>query len=288
MRVTTGLGVSARRTCGVAAVLGVTVVATMTGILAQQAPSPADPGEADPRDADSGPAGAGSGEDHVAACCRGPASPDPVPRPRSAEKPPHTGTVSAARLAARASRHPAHARPDARRGARSRPAGELRRADDLRQPPGDHAGAGESPARLRRGRQGADRDSLRVVLFHNSDKYIALVGGQFQRHGTGEFTAEIVKPDHPALAGVKPFATWDETYVHTKHNPDDRTVLMEREDQDGREPYTWVRTQGKGRVFYTAFGHDSADLEQPRLPRARRPGHGLGRSTTACGSAGRS
>ena len=38
-------------------------------------------------------------------------------------------------------------------------------------------------------------------MFHNSDKYIALVGGQFQRHGTGEFTAEIVKPDHPARRG---------------------------------------------------------------------------------------
>ena len=55
--------------------------------------------------------------------------------------------------------------------------------------------------------------------FPASDKYISLVGGQFQRHGTGEFTAEIVQPAHPIMQGLKPFATWDETYVHTKHNP---------------------------------------------------------------------
>ena len=29
---------------------------------------------------------------------------------------------------------------------------------------------------------------------------------------------------------------------------------MERVDAEGKEPYTWVRTQGKGRVFYTAYG----------------------------------
>jgi len=91
--------------------------------------------------------------------------------------------------------------------------------------------------------------------FQNSPAYIALVGAQFLKHGTGEFTAEIVKADHPVMAGLQPFQVWDETYVHAKHNTD-RTVLMERVDAAGREPWTWVRTHGKGRVFYTAYGHD--------------------------------
>ena len=94
-------------------------------------------------------------------------------------------------------------------------------------------------------------------MFQNSEAFIALVGGQFQRHGTGEVTAEVVQAEHPIMKGFQNFTTpWDETYVHTKHNPADRTVLMERVDAQGREPYTWVRTHGKGRVFYTAFGHD--------------------------------
>jgi type 1 glutamine amidotransferase len=105
--------------------------------------------------------------------------------------------------------------------------------------------------------------------FQNSPAYIALVGAQFLKHGTGEFTAEIVKPDHPVMAGITPFQAWDETYVHTKHNPD-RTVLMERVDAAGREPWTWVRTHGKGRVFYTASGHDERVWGNPMFQRLIR------------------
>jgi type 1 glutamine amidotransferase len=100
--------------------------------------------------------------------------------------------------------------------------------------------------------------------FQNSPAYIELVGAQFLKHGTGEFTAEIVKPDHPVMAGMKPFQVWDETYVHTKINPD-KTVLMERVDESGREPWTWVRTHGKGRVFYTAYGHDERVWSNPNF-----------------------
>jgi putative membrane-bound dehydrogenase-like protein len=92
--------------------------------------------------------------------------------------------------------------------------------------------------------------------FLNSPKYIALVGAQFRSHGTGTFRTDVVKPDHPIMQGYQPFSSWDETYVHTKHNDKDRTVLEVRTDGDLKEPWTWVRTQGKGRVFYTAWGHD--------------------------------
>ena len=110
------------------------------------------------------------------------------------------------------------------------------------------------------------------AMFTNSPKYIAMVGGQFLKHGTGEFSAEIVKPEHPVMAGVQPFTTWDETYVHTKHNTENRTVLMERVDAQGREPYTWVRTQGKGRVFYTAFGHDERTFSNAGFQKLIRNG----------------
>src|SRR3954468_23819093 len=80
--------------------------------------------------------------------------------------------------------------------------------------------------------------------FQNSPAYISLVGAQFQKHGTGEFIAEITKPDHQVMKGLQPFQVWDETYVHTKHNQD-RTVLMERVDDTGREPWRGVRTQVK-------------------------------------------
>ena len=99
--------------------------------------------------------------------------------------------------------------------------------------------------------------------FLNSPPLISLTGAQFLKHGGGEFSAEIVKPNHPAMTDVVPFTCWDETYVHHKHNPKDRIVLMERVDGQHREPWTWVRTHGKGRVFYTASGHDERAWKHP-------------------------
>ena len=91
--------------------------------------------------------------------------------------------------------------------------------------------------------------------FLNSSNYIALVGGQFSKHGTGTFKETIINTTHPVMKGLTAIESWDETYVHTKHNTN-RIVLSERRDDTGAEPYTWVRDHGKGRVFYTAWGHD--------------------------------
>jgi putative membrane-bound dehydrogenase-like protein len=99
--------------------------------------------------------------------------------------------------------------------------------------------------------------------FLNSPKYIDLVGAQFLRHGTGTFRTTIAAPDHPIMKGFAGFESWDETYVHTKHNEKDRTVLEYRAEGQTKEPWTWVRTQGKGRVFYTAWGHDERTWGNP-------------------------
>jgi len=99
--------------------------------------------------------------------------------------------------------------------------------------------------------------------FLNSQKYIDLVGAQFQKHGTGTFRVQNAQPEHPLMKGYGGFESWDETYVHTKHNDKDRTILEYRAEANGREPWTWVRTQGKGRVFYTAWGHDDRTWANP-------------------------
>jgi putative membrane-bound dehydrogenase-like protein len=91
--------------------------------------------------------------------------------------------------------------------------------------------------------------------FHNSPRYIELVGAQFQKHGTGVFKESIVNSEHSIMKGLSAIESWDETYVHTRHNTN-RVILAERRDDKGAEPWTWVREHGKGRVFYTAWGHD--------------------------------
>ncbi|MEZ6057356.1 MAG: ThuA domain-containing protein [Planctomycetaceae bacterium] len=100
-----------------------------------------------------------------------------------------------------------------------------------------------------------------TFCFRNDERIVALMGGQFQRHGGEVFSTVVADPKHPIMQGYQGFESWDETYVHTKHNEKGRTVLEYRvqgtqaEGQE-REPWTWVRTEGKGRVFYTAWGHD--------------------------------
>jgi putative membrane-bound dehydrogenase-like protein len=89
------------------------------------------------------------------------------------------------------------------------------------------------------------------ACYGGSPGFIRLVGARFESHGGGEFEVRDVKPDHPILKGLDGYRAWDESYVHD-HHADDREILQMRD----AEPWTWTRTQGEGRVFYTAAGHD--------------------------------
>lgn len=121
--------------------------------------------------------------------------------------------------------------------------------------------------------------------FKNSPTWIDMVGAQFQKHGTGEFTTVITAPEHPVMKGFSGFASWDETYVHTKHNERGRTVLEERVEGSHHEPWTWVRTEGNGRVFYTAWGHDQRTWSHPGFHNLVERGirFAAGRDPTAAG-----
>ncbi len=102
-----------------------------------------------------------------------------------------------------------------------------------------------------------------TYCFRNSPDLVALMGGQFKSHGTGVFRTEIALPEHPLMRGYGGFESWDETYVHHLHNEQHRTVLCYRVEGEHREPWTWIRTHGQGRVFYTAWGHDYRTWRQP-------------------------
>jgi len=91
--------------------------------------------------------------------------------------------------------------------------------------------------------------------FKNSEWYVNAIGGQYKSETTGKFTAKIINSQHPVMKGLVEFETRDEQYVHQHLNPD-MTVLMERVTDGRHEPNTWVRNEGKGRVFYTAYGHN--------------------------------
>lgn len=100
--------------------------------------------------------------------------------------------------------------------------------------------------------------------FRNSAEYVKMVGGQFWRHTMDSVRTKTLLPNHEIMQNLPPFTAYDETYLHSKLQSDN-IVLAEREikaDQradkpnQATEPYTWIRNYGKGKVFYTAYGHD--------------------------------
>ncbi|MFN0126289.1 MAG: PVC-type heme-binding CxxCH protein [Verrucomicrobiales bacterium] len=108
------------------------------------------------------------------------------------------------------------------------------------------------------------------ACFGHSPEFIALVGGRFKSHGGGVFKATIVDKSHPIMQGVNEYDTWDETYVHDQLNEARRKLLAERVEGEHKEPWTWVREQGKGRVFYTASGHDDKTWKNPDFQKMLR------------------
>ncbi|SFD90210.1 PVC-type heme-binding CxxCH protein [Spirosoma endophyticum] len=113
--------------------------------------------------------------------------------------------------------------------------------------------------------------------FRNSAEYVdKVVGGQFWRHRMDTIQTHFTQPNNPIVAGLPSFKAFDETYLHS-HLQTDNNVLAVRDikaDQEKdmaaanrpgvkEEPYTWTRQYGKGRVFYTAYGHDERTWTQP-------------------------
>lgn len=100
--------------------------------------------------------------------------------------------------------------------------------------------------------------------FRKSDAYTKLVGGRFLRHGYGPFQTTVIDAQHPAMRHLRGFPATDETYVHDQLGRD-LQVLMVRDEEGGYEPSAWTRNQGKGRVFYTALGHDEKTWGDPKF-----------------------
>ncbi len=98
------------------------------------------------------------------------------------------------------------------------------------------------------------------ACYGGSPEFVRLVGGRFKSHQSGVFQVRDIEPNHPILKGLDGFKAWDETYVHDSHG-EDREILQKRED----EPWTWTRTEGEGRVFYTASGHDHRVWDLPEF-----------------------
>jgi len=116
-------------------------------------------------------------------------------------------------------------------------------------------------------------------------EYAVMLGmrGAHHRANTEQVAMKLEEPDHPVVAcfGGQGFPLQDEFFrpVGTYSRNRDRVLLgidlaktdLANEPHDGcyraDKDYAmaWVRQYGRGRIFYTAFGHHPAIFENPKL-----------------------
>ena len=106
--------------------------------------------------------------------------------------------------------------------------------------------------------------------FFDWPEFAEMIGGWFDNHPWGQFDAPIVveDPGFPAMRGFPMrFTLHDEIYEHKNFSRDKVHVLarldstkldfsrpnIHRTDRDF--PVAWAKMYGKGRVFYSRFGH---------------------------------
>jgi type 1 glutamine amidotransferase len=108
----------------------------------------------------------------------------------------------------------------------------------------------------------------------SSDAYCEMIGGHFAGHpwnGSGQHAFVVHEPGHRLTAMLPQRFRWqDEIYQYDlRYKPESLRVLVSLDMQASspKEPWhvpvSWVREYGKGRVFYTNFGHNEATWQEP-------------------------
>lgn len=109
-----------------------------------------------------------------------------------------------------------------------------------------------------------------------------MVGGYFDNHPWGQFDAPVIveDPDFPAMKAFPlRFMIHDEIYVHKAPYSRDKVHVLASLDSDKLDyskaqnlhrtdrdfPVAWSKSYGKGRVFYSTFGHAAETWDDPRV-----------------------
>ena len=119
---------------------------------------------------------------------------------------------------------------------------------------------------------------------------LRLIGSQYDGHGSSNerFAVAVLDGRHPITRGVAGFEV-----VGERHRPrllgEGNTPLLKASSGGETSVAAYVRTEGKGRVFYLALGHNRKALEAPAVQRLLVNGaRWCGRLTGAAAGPGRS
>jgi len=108
--------------------------------------------------------------------------------------------------------------------------------------------------------------------FRDSVVYQFMIGGQWVAHPGDiiDYTVDVTKPDDPIMAGIKPSFpyTSEQYYMHVDPNNKVLATTTFTTDfdpwvKDATMPVVWKKVYGKGRVFYTALGHQPEVYDVP-------------------------
>jgi uncharacterized protein len=127
-------------------------------------------------------------------------------------------------------------------------------------------------------------DGKGFVAAHTGDasfftwpEFNELIGGQFDQHPYGVTTANVINED-PNFPATKQFPLtfpFTEEFYQPKNLSRDKVHVLLRLDMsnlppnpgvhitNGDWPLAWAKMYGKGRVFYSAFGHTAATWDNP-------------------------
>jgi len=116
--------------------------------------------------------------------------------------------------------------------------------------------------------------------FYQWPEYGEMIGGWFDQHPWNTFEAPVLVEDrnHPATKHMPNSFTWrDEIYQFKNYSRDDKRVLMRLDPskldlknprvhrKDNDFAVTWVKSYGKGRVFYSTLGHVEEAYDYPLI-----------------------
>lgn len=97
--------------------------------------------------------------------------------------------------------------------------------------------------------------------------FLAFVGAEFKGHPPyGPFTVRVADEIHPITRGLGTIEIEDECYQSSFPDRGAIRVLQTSHHPSGAvdgEPSSWVREIGRGRLFYSALGHDARSFAHP-------------------------
>jgi len=108
--------------------------------------------------------------------------------------------------------------------------------------------------------------------FHESQRYEYMIGGQWVEHPGNDgvkFRVNVTDHEDPITAGLDDFdVETEQYYMHVDPNNKVLATTTFTTDfdpwvKDATMPVVWKKVYGKGRVFYTALGHQPEVYEVP-------------------------